>query len=139
MNCIYSLPCFCSDSNDILNKFLCLVCNLVPISLCKFKIHKNLLTFASGCLVKFCSFYTRLSLETVFPALKQAQICYIDMNAFFLENWQFKHKLAPPLLHTYQAWNTVLTIGKNMKVSGIQKFQFSNSSELREIWKYSLH
>ena len=25
MNCIYSLPCFCSDSNDVLNKFSCLI------------------------------------------------------------------------------------------------------------------
>ena len=27
MNYIYSLPCFSSDPNDILNKFSCLVCN----------------------------------------------------------------------------------------------------------------
>ena len=25
MNCIYPVPCFSSDSNDILNKFSCLV------------------------------------------------------------------------------------------------------------------
>ena len=24
MDCIYSMPCFCSDSDDILNKFSCL-------------------------------------------------------------------------------------------------------------------
>ena len=49
------------------------------------------------------------------------------MNIFFLENWQFNKKVAPPLLYIYQAWKTVLTVWQNMKVSEIQKFQFSNS------------
>ena len=89
---------------------------------------KNLLTFASVHLVKFCSFYSHLSLETLFPALKLTQICCINMNISFLENWQFlNHKLAPPLLLTYQAWKSNLTIWQNMKVTGIQKLQFSNS------------
>ena len=56
---------------------------------------KNLLKFASGYLVKRCNFYPHLSLETIFLALKLIQICCINMNTSFLENWQFNHKLAP--------------------------------------------
>ena len=48
-------------------------------------------------------FYPCLSLGTVCLALKLTQICCINMIISFLENWQFNHKLAPPLLHTYQA------------------------------------
>ena len=33
---------------------------------------------------KFCSCYLHLSLETVFPALKRTQICYINMDFLFL-------------------------------------------------------
>ena len=138
MNYIYYLACLCSDTNDTLNKFLCLVCTWFQYLLYKFKRHsklhlnshpiENLLTFASVYLIKFRNFYPHLSLEIVFPALKLAQICCINMNISFLENWQFRnHKLAPPLLLTYQAWKSNLTIWQNMKVSGIQKFQFSNS------------
>ena len=57
INCIYSLACFCFDTN-ILNKFSCLVCTWFQYLLYKFKRHgklrlnfhpiKNLLTFASG-------------------------------------------------------------------------------------------
>ena len=105
INCIYSLACFCFDTN-ILNKFSCLVCTWFQYLLYKFKRHgklhlnshpiKNLLTFASGYPVKFCNFYPHLSLETVFPALKLTQICCINMNISFLENWQFlNHKLFP--------------------------------------------
>ena len=113
INCIYSLACFCFDTN-ILNKFSCLVCTWFQYLLYKFKRHsklhlkshpfKNLLTSASGYLVTFCNFYSHLSLETVLPALILTQICCINMNISFLENWQFNHKLAPPLLLlTYQA------------------------------------
>ena len=113
INCIYSLACFCFDTN-ILNKFSCLVCTWFQYLLYKFKRHsklhlnshpiENLLTFASVYLIKFRNFYPHLSLEIVFPALKLAQICCINMNISFLENWQFlNHKLAPPLLLTYQA------------------------------------
>ena len=78
--------------------------------------------------MKFFNFYPHISLETVFPALKLAQICCINMNISFLENWQFlNHKLAPPLLLIYQAWNSNLTIWQNMKVSRTQKFQLFNS------------
>ena len=87
-----------------------------------------MLTFSSEYLVKFCNFYPNLSLETVFPALKLTQICCINIyDIAFPENWQFNHKLAPPFLHTYQAWKTVLTIRQNVKVNGTQKYQFSNS------------
>ena len=137
VNCIYSLACFCFDTN-ILNTFSCLVCTSLQYLLYKFKRHskfhlnshpiKNLLTFASVYPVKFCNFYPHLSLETMFPAVKLTQICCINMDISFLENWQsLNHKLAPPLILTYQAWKSNLTIWQNMKVSGIQKFQFSNS------------
>ena len=64
----------------------------------------------------------------IFPALKLTQIYCINMNISFLENWEFlNQKLVPPLLLTYQAGKSSLTIWQNMKVSGIQKFQFSNS------------
>ena len=113
INCAYSLACFCFDTN-ILNKFSCLVCTWFQYLLYKFKRHgklhlnshpiQNFLTFASGYPVKFCNFYPHLSLETVSPALKLTQICCINMNISFLENWHFLYlKLAPPLLLTYQA------------------------------------
>ena len=137
MNWIYSLACFCSDTNDMQKMFPCLLCTWFQNLLHKFKRHsklhlnfhsiKNLITFASGCLVKFCIFNPQLSLEKVFPALKLTQICCINMIISFLENWEFNHKLTPPLLLTYQVWRSILTIWKNMKVSRIQKFQFSNS------------
>ena len=110
---IFSPACFCFDTN-ILNKFSCLVCTCFQYLLYKFKRHsklhlnshpiKNLLIFASVYQVKFYNFYTHLSLETEFPALKLTQICCINMKITFLENWQFLNlKLAPPLLLTYQA------------------------------------
>ena len=113
IKCIYSLACFCFDTN-ILNMFSCLVCTSLQYLLYKFKRHskfhlnshpiKNLLTFASVYPVKFCNFYPHLSLETMFPAVKLTQICCINMDISFLENWQsLNHKLAPPLLLTYQA------------------------------------
>ena len=74
MNCIYSLLCFCV---------------LIPM------IYS---TSSHFCYVPG----SHLSLETVFPALKLTQICCINMKISFLENWQFNHKLTPPLLHTYQ-------------------------------------
>ena len=138
VNSIYSLACFCFDTN-VLNKFSCLVCTWFHYLLYKFKRHsklhlnshpiKNLLIFASVYLVKLYNFYADLSLETEFPALKLTQICCINMKISFLENWQSLNlKLAPPLLLTYQAWKSNLTIWQNMKVSGIQKFQFSSST-----------
>ena len=87
--------------------------------------NKNFLTFAWGYLVKYCNFYPRLSLETVFPALKLTQICYINMNISFLKNWKFNHKLSPPLLHTPPLSSTPSL--KDSKVSRKQKLQFSNS------------
>ena len=113
INCIYSLACFCFDTN-ILNKFSCLVCTWFQYLLYKFKRHgklhfnrhpiKNLLKFVSVYLVKFCNFYPHLSLKTVFPALKLTYLCCINMNISFLENWQFlNHKWDPPLQLTYEA------------------------------------
>ena len=49
------------------------------------------------------------------------------MNIYFFENWKFNHKLPPPLLHTYQACKTVLTIQQNMKIIKTQKYQLFNS------------
>ena len=46
------------------------------------------------------SFYPRLCLEKIFPALKVTQNCYI--SGFFLEIWHFSHMLVPPLLHAYR-------------------------------------
>ena len=133
MNCNYSLPCFCSDSNDLI-RFSCLVCTWFQYLYIKSKDTvncirtpiKNFLTFASGYLVKFCNCYPHLSLETVLLALKLTQIwCCINVNMSFLENWKFNHKLAPLLLQTHQAWKTVFTIWQIMKVSKILKFHFS--------------
>ena len=94
---------YCYELHLFSGLFLFLHLNFHPI--------KNLLTYASGYLKKFCNFYAHLNLETVFPALKLTQICCINMNISFLENWQFNHKLAPPLLLlTYQTWKSILTI-----------------------------
>ena len=139
MNCISSLVCFCSDTNNILKKFSCLVCTWLQYLLHKFKRHsklhlnshliKNLLTFATGYLVKFCNFYLQWSLERVFPAFKLTQICCINMSISFCENWKFNYKLASSYLLTYQVWKSILTIWQNMTVSRIKKFQFSSSLE----------
>ena len=127
MNCIYSLPCFCSDSNDILNKFSCLVYTYFQYLYINSKDRVNYIYTPiknlSENLLKFCNFYPHLSLKIVFPVLKLTQICCINIcEHLFLENWQFNHKLT--LLHTYQAWKIVLTIWQNMKVSGTQKYQY---------------
>ena len=76
MNCISSPACFCSDTNDLLNKISCLVFTWFQYLLYKFKRNnksnlkshpfKNMLTFASG--------YPQITLETVFSALKLTQI-----------------------------------------------------------------
>ena len=113
---IYTLPCLLHKQSIII-KYKC--CKQINKYLYCYELHlfsglflflhlnfhpiKNLLTYASGYLKKFCNFYAHLNLETVFPALKLTQICCININISFLENWQFNHKLAPPLLLlTYQ-------------------------------------
>ena len=106
---------------------------LVPISLIK-----NLLTFESGYLVKFCNFYPHLSLETVFPALKLTQICCINMNIFFLENWQFNHKLAPPLLNLPSLKDCPHSLAKYESKQNSKLSIFQLISEVGEIRKYSL-
>ena len=45
--------------------------------------------------MKFCNFYPHLILETEFLKLKLTQTCYINMKNYFIENWQFNHKLTP--------------------------------------------
>ena len=42
MNCIYSLACFCSDTNDILNKLSCFYCTWFQYLLYKFRGHRKL-------------------------------------------------------------------------------------------------
>ena len=36
---------------------------------------------------RLCIFYLYLSLETVFPAIKLIQNCYINMNIYFYLKW----------------------------------------------------
>ena len=96
---------------DILNRFSCLVHTCFQYVLYKFKRHsklhlnsysfKNLLTFASGYLVKLCKLNPQLSLETVFPVLKLTQICCINMNIFFLKTGNFKIKNWLPLYYSH--------------------------------------
>ena len=147
MNCIYFLPCFCSDSNGILNKLSCLVHTWFQYLYINSKDGlnyiwtpiENLLSLSSKYQVKFYNFYPYLSLKTVFSVLKLTKICCINIyeHFFFLENWQFNYKLT--LLHIYQAWKRALTIWQNIKVSATQKKSiFQLFSELGEIWKYSL-
>ena len=64
---------------------------------------KNFLTVVEGYQGKFGNFYSHLSLETVFLALKLTLISYLNMKISFLENWQFNRRLVSPLLNTYQA------------------------------------
>ena len=59
------------------------------------------------------------------------------MNIILLENWQFNHKLAPPLLHipTKDCPHNLAKYEskQNSKLPIFQLF-----SQLGEIWKYSL-
>ena len=120
------MNCFWSDTNDIQNIFLCLLCTWwFQYLLHKFKRHskfhlnsrpiKNLLTIVSGYLAKFSNFYPQSNLETVFTALKLTQIFCVNMNNSFFENWHFNQKFAPPLLITYQAWKSILPIWQKKK------------------------
>ena len=49
---------------------------------------------------EFCNFYCHL-METVFPVVKLTQNCCIQIHKYFLEKWQFNHRLGP--LQTYRA------------------------------------
>ena len=60
-----------------------------------------------------CNFYSHLSLQTVFPAIKLPQNCIILNIAF-------------PTHHIYPVWMTILTIWKNMKAWELPKSQFPN-------------
>ena len=135
MNCISSPDCFCSDTNDLLNKISCLVFTWFQYLLYKFKRNnksnlkshpfKNMLTFASGYLAKFCNFYPQITLETVFSALKLTQIYWINVNIFF--SW----KLAIQSQIGFTASTHIPSLKEyphnlqNMKVGRIQKFKFS--------------
>ena len=90
MNCIYSLPCFPSDSNNILNKFSCLLSTwfqYLYINSKNSKFHLNALKESVNICIRVLSeilqFFTHLSLETVFQALTLTQICCVNMNIFF--------------------------------------------------------
>ena len=81
-------------------------------------------------IIFFCNFYPHWSLETVFLPLKLTRNLP-TLTFFFLENWQFNHKLlppSPPSLHTYRDWKTIPSIWKNMKERGPQKSQFPKFS-----------
>ena len=128
MSTIYSLPCFLFWLQLYNEKVFMFGMYLVRISIYKFNWHSKLHSNSheeffyhlyQDNLVKVCFFYPHLSLETVFLPLKLTQIFCINMNIYFLENWQFNHKSVPHLLHTYQAWKTVLKIRQNLKVCGI--------------------
>ena len=43
----------------------------------------------------FDNFSPLLNLKRAFPVLKLAENCYLNMNIFFLEKWQFNNKLGP--------------------------------------------
>ena len=127
MNVIYSLTCFYSDSNDILNKFSYFQ-YLYINSKDTVNSHWEFVNIWIKITSEILQFLPSFNLGNSIPALKLTQICCIKfMNVSFLENWQFNHKLAPPFLHTYQTQKIVLIIRQNIKVSKIQKYQFSNS------------
>ena len=95
MNCIYSLPCYCSDSNDILNKFSFLLRTWFQnpyINPKDSKLHFKIvfLNIYIRITCEFLHFYSHLGLETIFAALKLTQICWININIFFcnlITNW----------------------------------------------------
>ena len=98
----------------------------------------------------FYNLYRHLCLETVFPALKPTQNCYLHYkSANLIVNWLLWS-------HMSSYWKTTLTIWPDMKASG-QKFQtfyrigenleiqsklfknpnFPSLHELRKTWKYT--
>ena len=142
------MPCCCSNSNDILNKFLCLVCTWFQYLYLNSKDTinviwtpiKKLLTFFIRIPNEIFTIFAKFMLGNSIHCTQLTQICCININIYFLEKWQFNHNLAPPFLHTYQAWKTVLTILTKYESkwnSTISIFQLF--SELGEIWKYSLN
>ena len=78
---------------------------------------------------KTCNLFPHLCFETVLPALKLTQNCYLHYKHFFHKNWQLNHKLTPPLLRKCRTerWKSVLTMWQNMEVMVLRKSQFSNS------------
>ena len=88
---------------------------------------------------KFCNFYPHVTLEIVFPALKLAKICCINMDISFSENWQFNLKLAHlSYSRTMPEW--LSSQSYKYKSKGNSKIPiFELFSKLREIWEYSLN
>ena len=77
---------------------------------------------------QFCHSYHHLSLETVFPAFKLTQNCYMNYN----------HKLSTPLslLQTYCALKTILSQSKSSqskKISNKREFKNLNFQNLQWI------
>ena len=57
---------------------------------------KYIMSLTQYCnLEKWLLILTNIFLGLVFLALKLTQICYINTDISFLENWQLKHKLLP--------------------------------------------
>ena len=63
--------------------------------------------------MKLCILYSYLSLETLFPALKLPQNCFIT-------------NIGSPTHQIYPAWKKILTIWQNIKARELQKSQFPN-------------
>ena len=83
---------------------------------------------------KFCNSFPLLNLEIVFPALKLTINCYLNMSIFFHENWQFNHKMGPPLSST----NILCQLTK-YEINGTSKILISKLfSELEKNWKRNL-
>ena len=76
---------------------------------------------------KFCNFSPLLSLEIAFPALKLAEICYLNINISFLEKCQFNHKLVPSPFYKHSVPERLSSQSNKMKSLGLQKSQFLNS------------
>ena len=61
-------------------------------------------------------------------------VIYIMILTFFLENYSFNHKLAPPLWRHTLYWKTILNIWQNIKATG-QKSQINNLKLFSELGK----
>ena len=89
---------------------------------------------------KNCIFYSHLSLETVFPALKVIHNCFIKVEISFSWKCQFYHKLDPSLSATnipcLKEYTRNLT---KDKIKGTSEISISQLFiELGKIWKYRL-
>ena len=80
---------------------------------------------------KFCNLYPPLSLETVFPALKLTQNCYLHDNNLII-NWPSR-SCAHVVLKDYPYYLTKYEEKGTPKIMIIKPF-----SEFGKIWKSSL-